>query len=135
MKTVTINATGSKLSKILGLDYGLIVKIDVSNMAKSVDWYTVKLGLTVNPNYNSPYWTQLIIPGIVNSEIGLNLDAANAGTGGENTTFIVPDIKKAIAHLEAEGIKVSPVQSPSPGVYLAFFSDPDNNALGLRQNP
>ncbi|SFD88425.1 lactoylglutathione lyase [Chitinophaga sp. CF118] len=134
MKTVTLNASTSKLEKLLGQEYGLVVKVDVSNLENSIEWYTDKLGLIVNPNYQTSTWTQLIIPGIVKSEIGLNVNAQNAGSGGENTTFVVNDIIATKKKLESEGIKVSSIQNAGDGVLLAYFSDPDDNSLGLRQN-
>lgn len=117
-------------------DFGLVLKVNVSDLEKSVHWYSEKLGFVHNPRYDVPgWWAQLTIPELRNTAVGLNFDAGKVGTGGGETTFVVADIERARDALIAKGVDVGPIQTVPTGVKLANFHDPDGNALGLRQNP
>ena len=114
-------------------EYSVVAKVNVSNLAASVVWYESKLDMVTDPAYQRPTWEQLNFPGKSGFAVGLNLDADHVGTGGASTTFVVTNIEAARNELISRGVEVSPVQN-AEGVLLAFFSDPDGNSLGLRQN-
>jgi lactoylglutathione lyase len=121
-----------QLSDIIG-EYGLIVKLDVSDLDKIRNWYTDKLGLRHDPRFDTSRWVQLFLPKLTAVAIGLNLDPAKAGQG--NVTFVVDDIERAHDGLIRQAVEVGPVQPVVHDVQLAFFKDPDGNSLTLRQNP
>jgi catechol 2,3-dioxygenase-like lactoylglutathione lyase family enzyme len=122
------------LKDILG-EYGLVVKQNVSDLDKSHEWYSKKLDLKYDSRYTTPIWQQFFLPELTAVAIGLNLDPTHTGTRGATTTFVVDDINKARDELIKRGVEVGPIHDAGHGVKLAFFFDPDNNALGLRQNP
>ena len=122
------------LKDVIG-DFGLVYKINVSNLAASLDWYGNKLGLEHDAAYDGPTWVQFNVPGVSNLVIGLNVDPVNIGSGSAVPTFVVKDIEAARSGLVAQGIEVGDVQDVGSGVKLAFMKDPDGNTLGLRQNP
>lgn len=112
----------------------LVIRITVSDMARSVAFYSDQLGL-VKTAEAYPEWTKLDIPGNPSTKLGLKLVNPPEGSGGEVTTFVVPDIKATIVQLRARGIKVEDPRHLAGGVLLAFFEDPDKNRLAVRQNP
>jgi catechol 2,3-dioxygenase-like lactoylglutathione lyase family enzyme len=116
-------------------EFGVVCKIDVSNLDTSTGWYTEKLGLVVDPRFKTSTWEQLNVPGVQGAAVGLNLDRGGVGSGGAVLTFVVPDIKQVREQLDKDGVAVGPIEDAGDGVYLAFFNDPDGNQLGLRQNP
>ena len=122
-----------KLSNIIGA-YALVAKVNVSDLGQSVQWYIDKLNLDLDQRFTTSSWAQLTMDAVSNVAVGLNLDAENTGTGGAVTTFVVDDIEEARNGLINNGVEVGPITDVGEGVLLAFFSDPDGNSLGLRQN-
>lgn len=115
--------------------YAFVEKVEVSNMDQSVDWYTSKLDLVVDPRFTSnPSWRQLNMPGLPRVAMGLSATTHTPSSGGAVATFVVADIQAARQTLIDRGVDVSPIQDVGQGVLLAFFNDPDGNGLGLRQN-
>lgn len=121
------------LKKIIG-EYGLVIKLDVSNLENSVDWYQSKLGFILDPRYSTSDWAQLNLPDFRQTAIGLHFDPARTGTKGESTTIVVDDLETARSGLIERGVDVGPIEEISNGVKLAFFADPDGNSFALRQN-
>ncbi|MBV8821538.1 MAG: VOC family protein, partial [Ktedonobacteraceae bacterium] len=121
-----------QLSDIIG-EYGLIVKLDVSDLDKTRSWYADKLGLKQDSRFDTSTWVQLFLPKLRAVAIGLNLDPAKAGKG--NVTFVVDNIESARDGLVRQGVEVGSIQTVVHDVRLAFFKDPDGNSLTLRQNP
>lgn len=110
---------------------GVLVKVSVQNVQLASQWYSEKLGFQEIFKFGDT-WARLAIPN--NSvTIGLSKDGHPTNSGGEVTTFIVPDIKTAKLDLESKGVTVGPIEDAGAGVYLAFFNDLDGNSLGLRQ--
>jgi lactoylglutathione lyase len=123
------------LRDIIG-NFGLVAKVDVSNLNSSIAWYQEKLGLVHDPQFDVPgWWAQLNITEVPQTAVGLNMNPNGVGTGGGATTFVVEDIKSARNALIAKGVAVGEITQVPPGVSLASFKDPDGNNLGLRQNP
>lgn len=114
--------------------YALIMRITVSNLPKSIEWYINNLGLiktgTIYEN-----WAELEIPEVPNTTVGLKLVNPPQGTAGEVITFVVRDIYAAIERLRDGGVAVEAPRHLAGGVLLSFFYDPDGNRLALRQNP
>jgi len=127
----------------------MVIKLSVSNMPVSEKFYTEKLGFKVQSDYTinkggtfeNDSYLQLLHDDMDTVAIGLfkdidkPLEPEETGTA---PTFIVSDIVKTRDHLLAEGIAVSEiVANTSDKGYIdhfAFFSDPDNNTLAIRQN-
>jgi len=114
------------------IQYGFVVKLDVSDMERSVQWYVNNFSLKENKNYTTPDWVQFKIPGVTNAELGLKR-RAGSGSGGVNLTFEVPDIKGFRDVLILKGVQVGPVKDVGQGVLLAFLKDPDSTTIVLRQ--
>lgn len=121
------------LKPIIG-EYGLLIKVNVSDLEQSVHWYTEKLNFQLEHRYNAQGWRQMCIPDIDNFAIGLHLNPEGAGTEGKKATFVVKDIDLARKELINKGVAVDDISSLGDWVKLAFFKDPDGNVFGLRQN-
>ncbi|MFL6110753.1 MAG: VOC family protein [Catenulispora sp.] len=113
---------------------GLLAKLNVADVDKSADWYETKLGLTLDPRFDTEDWRQLNVPGVTGAALGL-WQGSPTGSGGTDVTFVVADIETMRASLIANGVEVGPIESPGRGVEMATFVDIDGNALALRQNP
>jgi catechol 2,3-dioxygenase-like lactoylglutathione lyase family enzyme len=115
-------------------EIGLLAKLNVSDVEASVRWYEDSLGLELDPRFSIQGWRQLNVPGVEGAAVGLWQETPT-GTGTATITFFVTDIEEAWADLEAKGIKISKPADVGGGVQMCFFTDPDANALSLRQNP
>lgn len=114
-------------------DFSFVAKVNVRDLSTSRQWYQDRLGLQPQPEYDTPTWAQFQIP-TINASIGLNLDPTHVGTAGAVSTFVVADIVATRNALIGQDIVVTPIIDVGHGVKLAFFQDPSNNSLGLRQN-
>jgi catechol 2,3-dioxygenase-like lactoylglutathione lyase family enzyme len=114
---------------------GLVVKLNVSDLARSTEWYQSKLGLVHDPRFDLPHFAQFNIPNVRRVAVGLFEAPTAVGTGGCVPIFVVRDVASDRSNLIALGVDVSPIEAAGDGVQLAFFNDPDGNALAIRQNP
>jgi lactoylglutathione lyase len=121
------------LKDIIG-DHAFVAKMDVADLDRSALWYQNSLGLRHDPRFDTPTWRQFGVPGIAHLAVGLNLNPTGVGSGGGVATFVVANIEVARHGLMEHGVEVGPIADVGHGVRLAFFQDPDGNALGLRQN-
>lgn len=121
------------LKDIIG-DYAFVAKLDVTNLQASAGFYGTALGLERDTSFDTPTWTQFKLPGIDQVAIGLYA-GGNVSRGGAVPTFVVKDIKVACQGLIDNSVEVGPIYDVGHGVLMAFFLDPDNNTLALRQNP
>ncbi|MEU5692830.1 VOC family protein [Actinosynnema sp. NPDC020468] len=121
-------------NSLFGDNVGFVAKLDVTDLQSSTEWYADSLGLFPDPRYQTRTWSQLNVPGLPGIAIGLDASGGSPGTGGSTPTFVVADIQRTVAELTAKGVKVGEITPVGEGVQLAFFSDPDSNELGLRQN-
>lgn len=121
------------LRAVIG-DYAFVMKVNVTDIEKSLEWYEQKLEMKHDPRYDVPgWWAQLKVLGMPRLAWGLN--KGKPVPGSDTPTFVVRNIVKARKELLSRGVAVGPIEEPGKGVKLAFFSDPDGNQLGLRQNP
>lgn len=114
--------------------HAVVIRLTVSDVPRSVDWYVQHLGL-VKTAETYDEWARLEVTGVPGLSVGLKRVQPPEGTGGQVTTFVVPDIAAIIARLRAAGIEVEDPRQLSGGVQLAFVHDPDGNVLAVRQNP
>ena len=116
-------------------EYGVVSKINVTNLEKSMTWYNDILGLINDSKFYEPHvWAQLNCPGIKNFALGLSAHDSPIGSRGQTITFMIADIKLARQILIERDIMVTPIEEAGKGVLLVRFSDPDGNELLLRQN-
>ncbi|MFK7787028.1 MAG: VOC family protein [Crocinitomicaceae bacterium] len=136
----------------------LVVKISVSDMLRSKQFYQDILGFiederyTINTGgvYGNESFVQMNSMSTegTNVTIGLYKDIDGpyepVPSTGTVPSFVVPDIEITLSEFLSEGVKVVPV---SEGKYIIsntsdegyvdhffFFLDPDNNSLVIRQN-
>lgn len=128
----------------------VVIKLSVSNVPVAQKFYTEKLGFKVVPDYTinkggtyeKDSYIQLTNEGMEHKvalglykDIDEPLQPEDTGTA---PTFIVKDIDSVRQYLLSEGVTVSDiVENTSDKGYIdrfAFFSDPDNNTLAIRQN-
>ncbi|HEV7743555.1 MAG TPA: VOC family protein [Pyrinomonadaceae bacterium] len=121
------------LKDIIG-EYAFVIKLEVSNLQASAGFYENGLGLIHDPKFDTPTWMQFNLPGIDQVAIGLSL-SSSVSSGGSVPTFVVDDIEAARQSLIDNHVEVGPIEDVGLGVLMAFFQDPDGNALALRQNP
>jgi catechol 2,3-dioxygenase-like lactoylglutathione lyase family enzyme len=101
------------------------VTVMISNMDKSVAFYTEILGLKLKNRYGE-HWAEVEGPGIT---IGLH-PSKKINTGDNlSIAFSVKNLDKAISELEQKGVKFNIYKDNK--VNLAFFTDPDGNTLYL----
>ena len=114
-------------------EYSIVVKMDVSDLKASSDWYQNKLDLMPEPQFNSPDWRQFIFTDMPNVSIGLHENPEKSGSGGDAFTIVVKDIDSARMQLLSKGVDISEDTEVGCGVILAYFDDPDGNHLVIRQ--
>jgi predicted enzyme related to lactoylglutathione lyase len=115
-------------------DFGTVIKIDVSNLEHSVEWYSDKLQLTEDKKFREDIWRQLSMPGPSKMAFGLLLNPEGVVEGTKKATFVVTDLERARQNLIDKGVEVDEIKTLGEWVRLAFFCDPDGNVFGLRQN-
>ena len=115
-------------------EYGFVVKVDVTDLDKSVEWYQDKLGFQIDERHSAGSWRQLTLSALPNTALGLYLNPDGAGLGGKKATFVVTDIEAARDGLIRAGVEVDEIVELGDWVKLAFLRDPDGNVFGIRQN-
>ena len=114
-------------------EYSILIKMDVSDLAASSEWYESKLDLIPQNEYLAPGWRQFKFSDINNISVGLHHNPDKVGTGGEAFTIIVSDIIQARQQLINKGLDMTQPVNVGKGVQLVYFTDPDGNQLVLRQ--
>lgn len=112
--------------KVTGIHH---VSLNVTDLARSVQFYTDTLGLTLDSSRPDlaveGVWLNL--PGGQVHLIVRDVPAAN----GQHFAIGVSDLDEAVAELRAAGVEVrGPV--PVGAARQAFVSDPDGNAIELQ---
>ena len=136
------------------IETGLVVKLSSSDILASQSFYTEILGFIVDArytinkggSYQAESYLQLKMPGL-NSRIAIGLykdidqpfpKQDPEAIPGTAPTFLVADIKAARRALIEKGVSVGEIipNTSDKGYtdHFAFFQDPDNNTLVLRQN-
>ena len=109
-----------------------IVTIMVSDMSRSVNFYTKTLGLELKVQHDDE-WAEVEAPGV---RIGLHGGKKDSGSGGGanlSIGFQVESIEDAMSTLTDRKVAFPRGISDDGAVRLAFFSDPDDTALYLCQ--
>lgn len=112
----------------------LLTQVAVTDLDRSVAFYTETLGFTLQRRNDSLQWAR-IDTGIPNVIIGLGVQPAAKGSGTLSLNFGVEDIDAARAALEAKGVVFNGETMTVPGVVrLAELTDPDGNRIRLAQD-
>jgi CreA protein len=111
----------------------LVCAVNVSDLAKALDWYRDMLGFETVYRLDAYGWAEIETP-VPGLSIGLGQVEAVGGQGAITPTFRVVDIDAARAHLEGNGVRFDGETHEVPGtVKLASFFDPDGNPWMLAQ--
>lgn len=115
------------------------IMINVSNMARSVEFYKDKLGIPMK--FGTPEWTEF--------QTGTTVLALHGGgqpqdppkdgsvlyAGTCSIGFNVDNLELACEQLEAKGVRfvMPPTERPGEGIKLAVAVDPDGLAISFGQ--
>ena len=133
---------------------GQVVKLSASDIPVSLQFYTEIMGFRLDERYtiNSKgtwelfSYVQLEMPGLPDSiAIGLFKDIDKPFPAGDPSTvpgtaptFMVTDIESVRNSLIGQKVNVGEIISNTSDAgytdHFAFFQDPDNNTLVIRQN-
>jgi CreA protein len=111
----------------------LVCSVEVSDLAKALDWYRDMLGFQIVYRLDDYGWAEIETP-VPGFRIGLGQVEKMSGQGAITPTFRVVDIEAARAYLEGNGVRFDGDTNEVPGmVKLATFYDPDGNPWMLAQ--
>ena len=117
----------------IGVERTDFISVPVRDMERSKRFYAETLGLP-SPNLDEGGW-----PEFETGNISLYLmDPANVGQefAGPHTAHValrVPDVAAARGALEAKGVEFEGDTLDTGVCHMAFFTDPDGNALMLHR--
>jgi catechol 2,3-dioxygenase-like lactoylglutathione lyase family enzyme len=114
---------------------GGVVTVFVSNMDRSVQFYTQSLGLKLVERYGDRWATIDAGPGL---NIGLSLASAKDPKPGTKGAMMIGleingPIDDAVSRLKARGVNFISTATKAEGGFGARFVDPDGNELYLWQ--
>ena len=108
------------------------VTMIVSDLSRSVAFYTDTLGLKVKLRYGDNY-AEVVTEGLtVALHPPVKGGTAPGGPPSLSVGFAVPDLPAAVEELKQKGIAFSRITEDG-FVKLAFFTDPDGNPLYLAE--
>lgn len=118
----------------LGYNGGLTVSYQVSDIKRSIDWYSNVLGFTLLYHIEDMAWCELTTE-LKGVNIGLSqVEKPNIGLCGK-LTWGVKNIDAARALLEQKRVRFDGPTQEIPGmVKLATFFDPDGNPMMFFQD-
>lgn len=116
------------------------VRYMVSDVAKSLEFYTSHLGFTVESTFGPAFGSvqrgnlRLLLAGPQSSAGRPMSDGAVPGPGGWNRIhLIVPDIAAEVARLKSEGCEFRNEMISGPGGSQILLLDPSGNVIELFQ--
>lgn len=112
----------------------LTCALDVSDLDKSISWYTQVLGFRLLYRVDEYAWCEMQthVPGVT---VGLGQNEKVETAGGPTLVFGTHDIDTARAALEAHEVRFDGATRTLPGmVKLATFFDPDGHKFMLSQS-
>jgi catechol 2,3-dioxygenase-like lactoylglutathione lyase family enzyme len=118
----------------IGYDGGLTCSMQVTNLAKSIKWYTDVLGFTLLYKIDDMAWAEMATE-MANVRLGLGQVEKITGRGNCKLTFGVKDLDAARKFLESKGVEFEgPTLVIEGMVKLATFFDPDQNVSMFYQD-
>jgi CreA protein len=121
---------------VIGFDGGLHCDLRVTDLRRSLDWYTDVLGFNVIHHVAEAGWAELQTP-VTNVRVGLTaVEEMPPPGGGAVLTFNVRDIEAARRYLETrDDVQFDGETCTIDGwVRLATVFDPDGNILMLAES-
>lgn len=119
----------------INYDGGLTCSLGVTDLDRSIGWYSDVLGLELLYRSEDIAWCELKTA-VAKVNVGLSERQEAGGPGGATLTFGVTDIEAAKADLDGKGVRQDGDIMDIPGlVRLLTFFDPDDNALMFYQVP
>ena len=116
----------------IALNGGLTCTLGVTDLGKSIDWYSELLGFTLLYRVDDIGWAELSTP-VAKVNLGLS-QVEQVQHGGVTPTFGTDDIETAKAELDNRGIRQDgPIQEIPNLVRLLTFFDLDDNAMMFYQ--
>src|SRR5947209_20085078 len=110
-------------------DGGLTCALSVSDIDRSIAWYTDVLGFTLLYKIDQAAWGELAT-GVERVRVGLGENIERTGRGGATLTFGVKNIQSAKARLLDKKVRLDGDVVEVPGMALLLpFYDPDDNPL------
>ncbi len=117
----------------LGWEPSLLIQLAVSDLDRSITFYTEVLGFELEARQNEISWARLTF-GIDAVVLGIGEREA-LGSGSVSLNFGVDDIEAARSILENRGIEFDGPVLTVPGIVkLAEFEDPDGNRIRLAED-
>lgn len=118
--------------KVKGVDF---VFYRVSDYKKSVSFYRDVLGLKLMSEYHgSGSWAEFDVGGVTFAIVSYGTESKNKSKKeGSAVALAVPDVKRALAHLKKNGVRVAEDFSESKVCYKATILDPDGNQIILHR--
>jgi catechol 2,3-dioxygenase-like lactoylglutathione lyase family enzyme len=105
-----------------------LITVMVSDMDRSVQFYSETLGFPVSQRYGN-HWAEMEAPGL---RIGLHPTSRKiVASDNLQIGFRVQNLDEAKKELEGKGIVF--IQGDEEGVRLSSFSDPDGNVMYLAE--
>ena len=115
------------MSSAIGYDGGLTCSMQVTDLNRSIKWYSDVLGFKLLYKLDDMGWCEMATE-VNRVNVGLSQVEKITGRGNTKLTFGVKDIDKARKILEDKGVKFEGPTLEIPGmVKLATFFDPDQN--------
>jgi catechol 2,3-dioxygenase-like lactoylglutathione lyase family enzyme len=118
------------------------VGIGVSDMARSEDFYTRVLGMSVQQRINLPHLQEIVVGYEGRTSVVLMhwLDGSERRYKGGDVklVFFVPDPKAVIAKIRAEGLPIQREAEVMPefnNMIIGLAEDPDGYVIELLQAP
>jgi catechol 2,3-dioxygenase-like lactoylglutathione lyase family enzyme len=109
------------------------VTVIVSDVARSISFYTETLGLKLKTRYGDNY-AEVAVEGLtVALHPPVRGGSSPTGSQGLSIGLAVPDLRAAVEELKRSGVSFSRVTEDG-FVKLAFFADPDGNPLYLAES-
>ncbi len=117
----------------IGYDGGLTCSLGVTDLDRSIAWYSGLLGFTLLYRRDDIAWCELST-GVERVNVGLSERREAGGPGGATLTFGVTDLDAAKAALDGQDVRQDGDIIEIAGlVRLLTFFDPDDNALMFYQ--
>lgn len=132
-----VAAIGNGASQMKPLQYRptIVIQVPVTNLGKSIAFYTETLGFTLTERRDDLQFAHIAthVPGV---EIGLSEVPTPNGSGGVVLNLGVADVADARKVLESRGVTFDGPTRIIPGkVALAGFKDLDGNSLRFAGPP
>lgn len=122
------------------MDEQVHVRYMVSDVAKSLAFYTTHLGFTVESDFAPAFGSvtrgnlRLLLAGPQSSAGQPMADGEVPGPGGWNRIhFIVPDLEAEVSRLKSEGCEFRNEMVKGPGGSQILLLDPSGNIIELFQ--